>query len=122
MVTIITTIVVVVIIFLDVVLILYSGLALAMRARSSVILIRRTRLIIKSQRITGIQKWWRRRRLDTSLLLQTIEPLLHVMLTLSTSTTLSKHVGHEELELVRLLTRGGRREWLGTRSMRSSRW
>jgi len=51
-----------------------------------------------------------------------IEPLLYVMFVLSTSIALSKHVGHEELELARLLTRGGRREWLNTRSAKMSRW
>jgi hypothetical protein len=46
------------------------------------------------------------------------------MLPLSTSTTLSKHVVHEKLELARLLalTRGGRREGLGTGGARRSSW
>ena len=122
-VTVVTTIVVFIIILLHVVLILLSSLALAMRARSRIILICRTSLIIECQRITGRHKRRRRRRHNTCLLFQMIEPLLHSMLTLSTSTTLPKHVGHEELELVGLLTRGGRREWLSTRRVSNSiRW
>ena len=55
------------------------------------------------------------------MLLQVILPLKHVLLTLSASTTSSKHVLHEELELVwRPLTRRGRRSLL-TRSMARAR-
>jgi hypothetical protein len=74
-----------------------------MRARSSLILIGLASLIIKSKRITRRHKQRRRRGDNTSLLLKTIEPLLNIMLPLSTSTTLSKHISHEKLELAGLL-------------------
>jgi hypothetical protein len=82
-----------------------------MRARSGLILISLASLIIKSKRITGRHKRRRGRRDNTSLLLKTIEPLLNIMLPLSTSTTLSKHISHEKLELAGLLAfaRGGER-------------
>jgi hypothetical protein len=111
-----------IIIFLDVVLIRRRSSALAMTARRSLIRICHTSLIIKLHRVTGRHKWWQRRRHNTSPLLHTVKPLLHVMLPLSTSATLSKHVVHEKLELARLLalTRGERREGLGTSGARRS--
>jgi hypothetical protein len=110
------------IIFLDVVLIRRRSRALAMTTRGSLIRISRTSLIIKLHRITGRHKWRWRGRHNTSPLLHTVKPLLYVMFPLSTSTTLSKHVVHEKLELARLLalTRGGRREGLGTGGARRS--
>jgi hypothetical protein len=104
------------VIFLDVVLILRRDRALATTVRRSLICKCCTSLIIKLHGVTGRHIRWGRRRHNTSPLLHAIETLLHVMLPLSTSTTLSKHVVHEKLKLARLLAlaRGGRSEWLGT--------
>jgi hypothetical protein len=91
------------VIFMDVVLILRRGRALAMMARRSLICKYSTSLIIKLHRVMGRHILWQRRRHNTSSLLHVIETLLHVMLSLSTSTTLSKDVVHEKLELAGLL-------------------
>ena len=74
-----------------------------MRVRRGLIVIGLASLIIKSKRITRRQKRRRRRGDNTSLLLKMIEPLLNIMLPLSTSTTLSKHIGLEKLEHAGLL-------------------
>jgi hypothetical protein len=43
-------------------------------------------------------------RLNVEALLNAIHPFLHIMLSLSASTTSSKHVSHAKLELAGLLT------------------
>jgi hypothetical protein len=106
---IIVIIIVVIIIFLIILLIFRASLLLSMATglirRLPIVLL--ASLIIKREWVTKGLQVPRRCRVNIKLLLNVVHPHYHLLLTLCASTIGSKHVLHEELELVGRLTTGG---------------
>jgi hypothetical protein len=109
MITIITTTIVVIIIFLTILLIFGASLLLA-TAMGRIRRLRIELLVHLIMKVEGLTKWLILTRwcgVNIKLLLNLIKLLKRLLLMLGTSTTSSKHVLHEELELVGGLTTGG---------------